>query len=738
MLSRSEGEFSGKLGNWSSKNFWGGIVERNYKFRKRLEIVHQPNLRTENVVLAKDEVLIEDGWTILISADCEKLVENVAKDLQDYLFTSMNVSVLIKRTEELANAALQGESVIILATKDELPQLGGELSVPRSYRYICSQQQIIICGNDARGVGQGSYYLEDLMNLRELSALTFVDTVRKPLFSPRMVHSGFGLDEYPDSYLNAIAHAGMDAILVFAKGVDETPYGYLDFNHLIYRAKNYGLDVYLYSYLKSEMHPEDSGAQEYYDGTYGALFEACPEAKGVILVGESCEFPSRDPNTTGKMRYDAPQDGLPSTKPSPGWWPCYDYPQFLNLLKKTIHKHSPDAEIVFWTYNWGWAPQEARLELIRNLPEGITLQVTFEMFEQIQHSGVTNYCADYTISFPGPGKYFASEAEEAKKRNIKLYTMSNTAGMTWDFGVVPYIPVPFQWMKRHKALKDAQEALGLSGLMESHHYGWWPSVVSELAKWNYWSPSPEPEKILERMAKRDFGEGASAALEAWCSWSEAITHYITTEEDQYGPFRVGPSYPLLFWQEPFVPSVNLPASEHAHFGNRIVLPNYFFHEHVLQSPGASRLPVEIKSLHEFIDLWKRGIEALENALDEVPQKKRVDAQLMLGLGKFILNSAKTAIHVKEWWRRRWQLQVEANPTEASKILDEMESIAKSEIENAKATIPLVEADSRLGWEPSMEYMTDKEHLLWKIEQVTRVIEEEIPKFRQTLALTRGE
>src|SRR5690606_27853702 len=123
---------------------------------------------------------------------------------------------------------------------------------------------------------------------------------------------------------------------------------------------------------------------------------------------------SHDPNTTQRLRYDAPPDGLPSTKPSPGWWPCVDYPQWLQLIKGTIRKYSPKAEIVFWTYNWGWAPEEARLELIRNLPEDITLLVTFEMFEQHQHHGVTNYCADYTISFVGPGKYFASEAKEAK------------------------------------------------------------------------------------------------------------------------------------------------------------------------------------------------------------------------------------------------------------------------------------------------------------------------------------
>ena len=44
---------------------------------------------------------------------------------------------------------------------------------------------------------------------------------------------------------------------------------------------------------------------------------------------------------------------------------------------------------------------------------------------------------DYTITFSGPGEYFTSEAEAASERNIPFYAMTNTAGMTWDCGVVP-------------------------------------------------------------------------------------------------------------------------------------------------------------------------------------------------------------------------------------------------------------------------------------------------------------
>ncbi|HEX2186977.1 MAG TPA: hypothetical protein VHN78_15890, partial [Chloroflexota bacterium] len=476
------------------------------------------------------------------------------------------------------------QRVIVLATKDELPDLGGALSVPRSYRLVATPERVVVCGHDARGVGQGSYYLEDLMNLRGAPILRPDDVTREPLFSPRMTHSGWGLDLFPDAHLNAIAHAGMDAILVFVTGVDRTPDEhthqpdrastgrYQDFNNLVDRAAAHGLDVYFYAYFRSQdaRHPDDPQAEAYYDGTFGAVFRACPRAKGIILVGESVEFPSKDPHTTGRHRLAPTPDGLPAAKPSPGWWPCRDYPQWLELLQKVIRRHNPEADIVFWTYNWGYAPEEDRLALIRSLPQGVTLQVTFEMFEPIRREGVTNMCVDYTIAFEGPGQYFVSEARAAHQRGLPLYTMSNTGGLTWDVGVIPYEPVPYQWARRHAALRRAREEWGLCGLMESHHFGWWPSFVADLAKWEFWTPSPSTEETCAALARRDFGEaGAPAALAAWREWSEAIRDYVPTNEDQYGPFRVGPSYPLVFRA-----GASLPAADHAMMGNRIVRPHY--------------------------------------------------------------------------------------------------------------------------------------------------------------------
>ena len=35
-------------------------------------------------------------------------------------------------------------------------------------------------------------------------------------------------------------------------------------------------------------------------------------------------------------------------------------------------------------------------------------------------------------------------------------------------------------------------------------------------------------------------------MAAWQKWSEAFDYLTPTNEDQYGPLRVGPAYPLIF------------------------------------------------------------------------------------------------------------------------------------------------------------------------------------------------
>ena len=139
-------------------------------------------------------------------------------------------------------------------------------------------------------------------------------------------------------------------------------------------------------------------------------------------------------------------------------------------------------------------------------------------------------------------------------------------------------------------------------------------------------------------------------------------------------------------------------------------------------------------MQQSLKKWQKGIEFMEKAVALTPENKQQNANKLLGIGKFVANNVITIIHLKEWFLLNEKLIIENSKPKALAILDKIEAIANAEIQNAQNTIPLVEADSRLGWEPTMEYMTDKEHLEWKIRQVQSTIEYDIAKYRKIIQL----
>ena len=693
--------------------------ERNYEFRERLLEIHEKNVRDKSVLKDENDFEVEDVFSICLPETCGDVVMTAAKDFIDYLFVSMGISAMLCYDEAESTNKLVIKTDF--GTEDEL----GEAFGYRGYRIDTTEKGIYITGFDERGIAQALYYLEDIMNMRKSPYVKLGTVKRKPLYSPQMIHSGYRLDEYPSEYLSRVAHEGRDAILLFVKDLNITPFGYLDFNELIYRAAKYGIDVYAYSYMLSEKHPDDPTAEAHYESTYGKLFSECPGLKGVVLVGESVEFPSRDPHVAKPRAGGKLVDGIPIGKPRPGWYPCEDYSSWLLMVKNIIRKYKKDADIVFWTYNWGSEEKDARIKLINSLPTDISLLATFEMHESYKLGDISSRCADYTLSFEGYGKYFQSEAEAAKKKGIRLYSMTNTGGQTWDFGVIPYEPFPYQWIKRYEKMKEANEKWGLSGIMESHHYGFYPSFISKLSQWVFNEPESNPEEILLQILKGEYGCQEIEKIEkALRLWSEAITFYVPSDADQYGAFRVGPSYPFCLDRV-----TNLIAAPYSMFGSGICSPVYNANSDGRLSITSMRMQEEIKSLEKMRDRMKQGLEIL-NKIEDKSEK----LVYLINLGEFILRSVITGIHAKKWHVMKSALRYETQKESLKNIISEMEELLKDEIKNAEETIELVQFDSRLGWEPSMEYMTDEKHLRWKIRQINYVIDIELNENKKSLEL----
>ena len=697
--------------------------EINYVFRKRFSIVHRSDRRDFDKKCPNGFTEVNGDWCITVPDTADEITVNAARDLEDYFFTSMKISLRVVKNSESA----EYEKKIVYSTDSSLKE--------HSYRFAVSENEIVLCGQNSRMAAQAGYFLEDLMNLEEGPFLEPADTVRTSLFNPRMVHSGYGLDMYPTEHLLNIAHSGISSILVFVKDVDKTPHGYEDFNDLCHRAAKYGIDVYTYSYLQNLKHPDDEGAYEFYEKLYGGFVDRCPLFKGMIFVGESCEFPSKDTHTTGLRRGDnRDKSGKPlvTGKYNPGWYPCYDYAELMDMIGSILRKRNPDFDIVFWSYNWSRTRAEARKNLIDRLPKYITLQATFETGEYIVRDGITNTTADYTLFSHGPGYYFSTEARFAKENGIRFYSMTNTGGLTWDAGTVPYQPAPYQWMKRYAEMQHAHTTYGLCGTMDSHHYGFSPSFISDLAKWAFHSPYVDLDEALRKIVKRDFSEDTvDEVCEAYRCFSDANYHQISTWQEQYGPFRIGPAYPFVLFDKT---DVKIPTVPYAHFGgNTITAPVYGYKSNMAYfkllstEEGRKKFDYEIYSFRIADELYTKGIEIIRDAIEKIPERKRENARRILALSEYIRNSVRTAISIKEFYKRKEAL-LASHGDERNRLVDEMLEICKDEVKNAEATIPLVEFDSRLGYEPSMEYIGDKAHIEWKLGLLSEVIEKELPKY----------
>ena len=714
-------------------------MEKRYDFRKKMCEVHAKDITDPAVYTTYTGLDITDEFVIRLPKEAEPVVTHAARDLADYFLVSHGVSV------KVAEGAATGGREILLATSDDMPEKAPTGKEARAYRIEVSEG-VLVTANSGAGLFAATVHLEEIMNERKGPRLPLGIIDRRPLFSPRMIHSGYELDEFPEIYLNRVAHDGFDTLLVFVKGAWQSAHGRCDFNALIEMAERYGLGVYAYSYIISEKHPDDEGAEEYYESTYGRLFREHPGFRGVIFVGESCEFPSRDPRAYNHLFRNHPKD-QPMEKFFSRNFPVSDYPDWLALMKRVIYRYRPDADIVFWSYNWGSRPAEERVALIDILPTDISLQATFEMYEDIPApAGIREYTSDYSITIPGPGRYFLSEAEAAARRGLRLYTMSNTGGRTWDVGVSPYMPTPEIWGERFDRIRECHDRYGLSGLMESHHYGYTPSFITELAKEMGWEPRRDFREHLEAIAIRDFGkENLTKVLQAWHHASEAARHNMPTVQDQYGPLRVGPSYPLVAktrWIHESEPGT--------HFGGgRITYTSYGQHHGF---PG-SRCLEDFRRMHyeilEFTKMKEENDKAaalFREVTESLSGPAREEAARMTAHLYFLARTAETTVNVKRWsllrhcveemagierpaltvseeWKRIAEELYGTADLTPETILSLCTQIATEECENARATIPAVRYDSRLGYEPSMEYIGDEPHILWKLECTERAARE---------------
>ena len=690
--------------------------ENRYDFYKRLLPVHKPNRRNKALTPRENEWVFPNVTVIRLPQKADKVMRTAALDFVDYLLTSMNVSACLTFEQN-------GHADIIVA---EARDIAG----PISYR-ITVNNGIVLEGCDAAGIAQGFYSLEDRMNLRCAPFLEKGTVTRRSRFQTRSVHSPFGMFEYNDECFAWMAHMGYNCIGLWLKDSGTSLRGdTVNVPLLCERAEKYGIKVSALLYQPHDRHPDDEGAQEYYDNLYAKFFADCPKLAGISLVGEANQFQSHDPKVGKSPNTENYYENVPTGKITPGWWPCNDYPAWVEMIQRAVHKAKPDASVSFSTYNWGYAPEKDRLELLRNLPKGVGIGPTWDMFEQFETDGVTEDIVDYSLSFTGPGRYFVSEAEVATECGLNIGINAQTAGRTWDFGVVPYEPMPYAWIDRYEAIVAATEKWNITGITESIHYGFWPSIISALEKEAFFTGGKPLKEFLPQVLAAEYGaHNVPTVDKALKLWSDAIRYLIPTNEDQYGSFRTGPSYPL------WLTDVNtLPNYGRVPMNNNPMHPGIYYTYYKENVSGRNSLPsvrrpIEIKHIQKMTELLREGVallEAIENPNEALER--------LLLLGRYLVHCSVTAINAKQFFALKARLSATESREEAATLLDEIEAVMRAERANAEAAIDVAEQDSRLGWEPSMEYVGDATCLRWKLRQLDYELEHALPVYRKANTL----
>lgn len=691
------------------------MVKKHFDFRESL-ITSNKSITFTFREKEEKEISLLKG--VIFEGDTTKVVEHAKNDFFDFLKVGFGIE----------SAGDNPINIHITITQEGLEDV-----CDYKGRIVDIQEgKIDIYAYDERGAAQAIYDLEDMMSSKKQPYLDKGRSKNKPLFSPRMVHSAYGVNIYPEGYIQKLAKEGVDAIILSITGVNEGIRGPLDTNAIIDLAEEYGMDVYGY-WSKYIFHsPEAEDAEDVYYAAYGAPFKAHNKLKGIILVGESVQFPSKDERTTGDVWWNyVNEDNFPNPKPAPGMFPCNDYPQWLDLVKRVIRKEKEDAEIIFWTYNWGWVDEKTRVELLENLPTDISLLVTFEMFENLPTQyGITERVCDYSVAFAGPGKYFTSEAEVAKRRGIKLYTQANAGGRTWDFGCLTYEPFPQQWQDRYRALRDCKEKYNLSGIMETHHYGFWPSFITKIEKKSYEYIRQSDEEILKEVVEEFSNGETEKCIEAFDYWSQAIRMYMPTDNEQYGAMRVGTAYPLMLNIFPR-PPVSL---------NVVERHDDYTWEYACPSPALNmaegkftlhgiRIRIEIKILRDIIKLIRKGISLLKTV-----KEKSEEIVCLINMAEYMVCCFTTDIHVKQMYIYRHRLLITSTKKEMQSIISGIKKVANAEIKNSERSLKCVDQDSAIGFEPCMGYAGDRIHIEWKIRQVKHMLKYELSIYENALNL----
>lgn len=539
-----------------------------------------------------------------------------------------------------------------------------------------------------------------LEQLGKLVADADVRPVKSEPAHPRYLYSYFAvfgdplldpsLDPYPDALLQRYADLGVNGVWLhvvlrdLAPSADFPEFGadcekrLANLAKLVARAKRFNIGVYLYmneprampaAFFQKAGRADMAGVTE---GDHTAMCTSSPTVRKWLAESLTHVFKTV-PDLAGVFTITASENltNCASHGQSSHCVHCKDrkaseiIAEVNATIEAGVHAAAPKAKVIAW--DWGWSDAIAP-EIIQALPDSMWLQSVSEWSLPLDRGGVKSAVGEYSISAVGPGPRATKEWALAKARGLKTVAKVQ-ASNTWELSAVPYLPV-YDLVARHAANLAKAD---VDGVMLSWSLGGYPSPNLEI--FQRVMGKEEPEKVLNDIARRTFGEaGVAHARKAWSLFSQAFAEFPYSGETVYtAPLQFGPAN-LLF---------DKPT------GYRATMIGFPYDD-----LGSWRGPYSeeafIGQLQKVSSGWRKGLAELQAAVEAAPAEGLGRARRELRLAQAAGIHFESVLAQSEMVRAR-------NQKAAYRVFLERE------LKNATALYDLQMQDSRIGFEASNHY-----------------------------------
>ena len=153
-----------------------------------------------------------------------------------------------------------------------------------------------------------------------------------------------------------------------------------------------------------------------------------------------------------------------------------------------------------------------------------------------------------------------------------------------------------------------------------------------------------------------------------------------------------------------------------HKNSRGMYHSMYLYDDPTWTPREQRIPKELVSYDRVKRCFEEGLALLDGVAEKNEELLR-----LINMGRFMYRTVITTIHTKRYYLLDQKRLAAKNDDVRAEVIQEMIALLKDERKNAEDSIPLVEYDSSLGFEPSMHYVTDRKRILWKMNQVDEEI-----------------